>query len=190
VCCANCGLVNVIIRAVDHHLSDFDSNDWPSQARHPAVGLFQDSVALHIYGDTHLTTLTQYGVSQQRDSAWSFCTPAIAVGWQRWWLPDSVSMPHRNGRSHGLTNAGLYRDTFGNLVYMHAVGNPEKSSASNPCLCAHQKGSDFGYLVFDQQRETVDIHACRLLIDVDSNEENQQFQGWPVKLDARSSKRV
>ena len=73
--------------------ADLDSGGWPQTPRNRAIDILRESKALHINGDQHLTTLSQYGVDKQRDSMWSFCTPAIAAGYPRWWRPDEVGMP-------------------------------------------------------------------------------------------------
>ena len=57
---------------------DLDSGAWPQTPRNNAINILRPAMPLHINGDQHLTTLTQYGVEKQRDSFWSFCTPAIA----------------------------------------------------------------------------------------------------------------
>jgi phosphodiesterase/alkaline phosphatase D-like protein len=74
--------------------ADLDSGAWPQTPRNNAIDIIRKSMALHINGDQHLTTLSQYGVGEQRDSNWAFCTPAIAAGYPRSWLPDEVGMPH------------------------------------------------------------------------------------------------
>ncbi len=165
-------------------LGDLDSGAWPQTARNRAVDLIRKSKALHISGDQHLTTLSQYGVRQQRDSNWSFCTPAISAGYPRWWRPDEENMPHTNRPMHDLPNTGEYVDGFGNLVYIYAVGNPIVPKSSNRYERAHQKGSGFGYVLLDPETQTYEIHSYRFLVDVtDGNPENE-FPGWPVTLHA------
>ncbi len=80
--------------AATHHGSydgylkaDLDSGGWPQTPRNRAVSILRKSMALHVNGDQHLGTLVQYGVEKQRDANWSFCTPAIAVGYPRWVAP-------------------------------------------------------------------------------------------------------
>ena len=61
--------------------ADLDSGGWPQTARNRAIDTVRSSMALHICGDQHLATLSQYGVHQQRDSNWCYCTPAISAGY-------------------------------------------------------------------------------------------------------------
>ena len=161
---------------------DFDSSGWPATARNRAIDIMRQSKALHICGDTHLGSLSQYGVHQQRDSNWAFCTPAIAAGWPRWWRPDDMNLSHTNRPSHGLSQTGEYLDSFGNKIYVYAVGNPEVGKSDNRYIQAHEKGSGFGFVTFDCTAKTYTIQAYRFLVDVSQVNANQQFPGWPVVI--------
>lgn len=162
--------------------ADLDAGGWPQTPRDRAVRIIRKSKALHINGDQHLTTLCQYGADEQRDSNWSFCTPAIAVGYPRWWRPDEIGMPHEKRPAHDLPNTGEFIDGFGNNVYVYAVGNPEVGTAKNRYDKAHQKGSGFGLVTIDTVAKTYQIESFRFLVDpTDGNPENQ-FPGWPVTI--------
>ncbi|MEC9092278.1 MAG: alkaline phosphatase D family protein, partial [Planctomycetota bacterium] len=162
--------------------ADLDSGGWPQTPRNRAIEILREAAPLHINGDQHLTTLVQYGVDRQRDGNWSFCTPAIAVGYPRWWRPDEIGMKHDNRPGHNQDNTGEYLDGFGNKVYVYAVGNPVVATEKNRYRRAHQKGSGFGFVTVDTQKKTYTIDSFRFLIDAtDENPENQ-FPGWPVTL--------
>ncbi|MCA9133423.1 MAG: alkaline phosphatase D family protein, partial [Planctomycetales bacterium] len=105
--------------------ADLDCGGWPQTARNRTVRLIREGMPLHINGDQHVTTLVQYGSDSQRDSCWSFCPPAIAVSYPRWWRPDELGMPHKNRPAHNLPNTGEFVDGLGNKVYVYAVGNPQ-----------------------------------------------------------------
>jgi alkaline phosphatase D len=47
---------------------------------------------------------------------WSFCTPALAAGYPRWWRPHDVGMPHAKRPKHSLANIGEFLDGFGSKV--------------------------------------------------------------------------
>ncbi|QEG01825.1 PhoD-like phosphatase [Stieleria maiorica] len=163
-------------------VADLDCGGWPQTERNAAIRIATAAKPLHINGDQHLTSLVQYGVDQQRDGFWSFCTPAIAVGYPRWWRADEVGMQHTNRPKHGLPHTGQYLDGLGNRVYVYAVGNPEVATKKNRYEKAHQKGSGFGYVVIDPKSQTYTIHSYRFLIDpLDGNPDNQ-FPGWPVTI--------
>jgi len=167
---------------------DLDSGAWPQTARDRAIDILRPSMALHINGDQHLTTLAQYGTAHQRDANWSFCTPAISAGYPRWWLPDDVGMPHANRPRHGHAHTGEFLDGFGNKVYVYAVGNPDVGKAPNRYDKAHQKGSGFGFVTFDTKAKTYHVESFRFLIDpLDGNPTNQ-FPGWPMTIQQQENR--
>jgi len=163
--------------------ADLDSGGWPQTPRNRAIEILRPSMALHINGDQHLTSLTQYGVEKQRDSNWSFCTPAIAVGYPRWWRPDELEMPHENRPQHGLPNTGEYVDGLGNKVFVYAIGNPEVDTKKSRYEKAHQKGSGFGFVTIDTEKKTYQIESFRFLIDASDGKASNQFPGWPVTIE-------
>lgn len=169
--------------AYDGYLkADLDSGGWPQTPRNNAIRILREGMPLHINGDQHLSSLVQYGVDQQRDSCWSFCTPAIAAGYPRWWRPDEMGMPHQRRPKHGLPNTGEFLDGFGNKIYVYAVGNPEVGRDKNRYRKAHEKGSGLGFVTIDTQAKTYHVEAFRFLIDAtDGNPENQ-FPGWPLTI--------
>lgn len=167
---------------------DFDGSGWPATARNKAVELMRPAMPLHICGDTHLGTVCQYGVDEQRDSNWVFCTPAISVGWQRWWQPDLMGMSHTNRPSHGLSDTGEFLDSFGNKVYVWAVANPEEEKSSNRYVRAHEKASGFGFVTFDTEALTYKLDAYRFLVDVTDGHKLNQFPGWPLTIHQSENK--
>lgn len=167
---------------------DFDSSGFPASARNKAIDIMRPSMALHICGDTHLGSLTQYGVNQQRDSNWAFCTPAISAGWPRWWLPDVAKIPYQNRPAHELAQTGEYLDTFGNKMYIYAVGNPEVGRSENRYVHAHEKGSGFGFITFDTEKLTYTLDAYKFLVDVTDGKTSNQFPGWPVTIHQKENR--
>lgn len=166
---------------------DLDSGAWPQTPRNNAINILRPAMPLHINGDQHLTTLTQYGVEKQRDSFWSFCTPAIAAGYPRWWLPDEVGMPHENRPEHGFANTGEFTDGFGNFAYVYAVGNPEVGTKKNRYELAHQKGSGFGMVTIDTEAKTYFLESFRFSVDATDGNPDNQFPGWPVTIKQREN---
>ncbi len=168
--------------------ADLDSGGWPQTPRNRAIEILRSSMALHINGDQHLTTLCQYGVDKQRDSNWSFCTPAIAAGYPRWWRPDELGMPHEHRPKHGLANTGEYVEGLGNKAYVYAVGNPVVGKAPNRYEKAHEKGSGFGFVTFDTVKKTYRIESFRFLIDATDGKATNQFPGWPVTIHQKENR--
>jgi alkaline phosphatase D len=185
----------VFINAATHHggedgylKADLDSGGWPQTPRNRAIEILRPSMALHINGDQHLTTLAQYGVDKQRDSNWSFCTPAIAAGYPRWWRPDEMKMPHTNRPKHGHDDTGEYLDGLGNKAYIYAVGNPQVGKAPNRYDKAHEKASGFGFITFDTEKKTYFIESFRFLIDATDGKPTNQFPGWPVTIHQKENR--
>lgn len=168
--------------------ADLDSSGWPQTPRNNAIRIMNQGMPLHINGDQHLTTLVQYGVDAQRDSCWSFCTPAIAAGYPRWWRPDEVNMPHVNRPDHGLQNTGEYLDGFGNKVYVYAVGNPVVGTSKNRYQKAHEKGSGFGMVTIDCVAKTYGIESFKFLVDATDGKLGNQFPGWPVTIHQKENR--
>jgi phosphodiesterase/alkaline phosphatase D-like protein len=168
--------------------ADLDSGAWPQTARNRAIDIIRESMALHINGDQHLASICQYGVAEQRDSNWSFCTPAIGAGYPRWWRPDEVGMPHQNRPQHDLAHTGEYLDGFGNKVYVYATGNPEVATKRLRYERAHQKGSGFGFVTIDTEERTYTLDAFRFNVDPTDGNLNNQFPGWPITLEQAENK--
>ncbi len=162
--------------------ADLDCGGWPQTARNRALEIIGEAVPLHINGDQHLASMVQYGIKKQRDSFWSFCTPAISAGYPRWWRPEEVGMKGKNRPKHGVEFTGEYKDGLGNLMYMYAVGNPEVASEKNRYKRAHQKGSGFGFVTVDTKKKTYLIDSFRFLIDAKDGKAGNQFPGWPLTL--------
>ena len=168
--------------------ADLDSGAWPQTARNRAIRIIRESMALHINGDQHLSSLSQYGADKQRDSNWAFCTPAIAAGYPRWWRPDELGMAHQNRPNHGLENTGEFLDGLGNFTYVYAVGNPIVPTAKNRYEKAHQKGSGFGLVTVDTKAKTYFVEAFRFSVDAKVDNPENQFPGWPVLIHQQENK--
>ncbi|MFK7736903.1 MAG: alkaline phosphatase D family protein [Pirellulaceae bacterium] len=162
--------------------ADLDCGGWPQTARNRAVQLLNEGMPLHINGDQHLASLVQYGVETQRDGCWSFCTPAIAAGYPRWWRADEVGMPHENRPAHGLEHTGEYEDGLGNKAYVYAVGNPVVGKDRNRYKRAHEKASGFGFVTIDTEARTYHLDAFRFLVDAKNPQPGDQFPGWPLTI--------
>ncbi|MGL6259423.1 alkaline phosphatase D family protein [Vibrio sp. WXL210] len=168
---------------IDRYMKyDFDGNGWPIQPKNKAVGIMRDCMALQIAGDTHLATLSQYGVEKQRDSNWCFAVPAIAAGWQRFWFPEQMGIPLENIPKHGLPHTGECLDSFGSFNYVYACANPDKPKGRNRYVRAQQKGSGFGVINFDTQALTYTVTAYKFLADVTDPTADNIYDGWPVTI--------
>jgi len=176
--------------AATHHSSDkefligdLDSGGWPKQKRDKALNIIRKAFAYHICGDTHLTSIVQYGINSQRDAGWAFCTPAISVGYERRFLPDTLGYPVVNRPSHNLPNTGEYTDFFKNYMYVYAVGNPVWNTAdANRYQVAQNRSSGFGITVFNQIERTIESVAIKFLPVASTIDSMKYFDGWPLKV--------
>ncbi len=162
--------------------ADLDSGGWPQSGRNRAIKLIRKCFPLHFSGDQHLTTLLQHGVDEQRDSNWSLCPPAIAVGYQRWWRADELGLEYHNRPSHGLPNTGEYIDPLGNKVYVYTLGNPEGSRDPNRYRQAHIKASGFSIVSIDRTKRTYTCESYRFLVDVTDDKKDDLFPGFPYTI--------
>jgi hypothetical protein len=158
---------------------DLDSGGWPKRGRDAALDLMRKAFAFHICGDQHLPLLLQYGIEGYRDAGWVFCTPAIAVGYQRYFQPDLLGWPVLDRPAHGHPNTGKYRSGLGNLNYVYAVGNPDKLNRhENRYKQADLKSSGYGIIRFNLATRDITSEAYRFLSKTEDGG-YLQFPGWP-----------
>ena len=164
---------------------DLDSGGWPKSGRDKAIRLMRKGAVFHINGDQHVPSLVQYGLNDYRDAGWSYCTPAIAVMYLRWFLPDELGRPVVDRPEHGYPNTGKYEDAFGNKNYVYAIGNPGKNTVDRDSRYSHAqiRSSGFGMVTFDKVTRNIHIDAWRFLADVENpNPVRDQFPGWPLTI--------
>lgn len=158
---------------------DLDSGGWPKRGRDEAIRSMRKAFAFHICGDQHLPLLIQYGIDNCRDAGWAFCTPAITVGYQRWFLPDRLQWPVVDRPAHGHPNTGCYKDGFGNMTYVYAVGNPDEINIhENRYKQADLRSSGFGIIRFNLNTRDITAEAYRFLSKT-ADGGCLQFPGWP-----------
>jgi hypothetical protein len=163
----------------DNYLkADLDSNGWPQTPRNAALKIMRKGFALHVNGDQHISSLVHQGVDEQRDSCWSFCTPAITVGYQRWWRADEMGIPFENRPDHNLPDTGEYIDCLGNKVYVYAIANPTGSKDENRYRMAQIKASGFGMVRIDPVNRTYRCRAYRFAYD----DMEDKFAGFDLTI--------
>ena len=138
------------------------------------------SFSFQIAGDQHIPSLIQYGIKDFRDSGWAFCTPAISVGYERRFVPDTLGVPVKNRPEHNLPNTGEYVDGFGNLNYVYAIGNPVEAERKKPrYILADEKASGYSLITFDRGNRTYTPDAWHFLTDASQDTPESHFSGWP-----------
>jgi hypothetical protein len=162
---------------------DLDSGGWPKSARDRAVSTLRKGFVFHIAGDQHVPSLVHYGIDQYRDAGWCYVTPAIAVGYSRWFRPDETGIPVRNRPDHGYPDTGEYRDAFGNFNYVYAIGNPPNfTPVGDRYELADIKSSGYGMVIFDRSKRTITMESWRFLADLTDPGKGDQHPGWPLTI--------
>jgi alkaline phosphatase D len=162
---------------------DMDSGGWPKKGRDQAINILRKGFVFHVAGDQHVPSITQYGIDNYRDAGWCYITPAISVGYSRWFRPDDSGVPVHNRPQHDFPNTGEYEDAFGNKNYVYAIGNPGNyKMVSNRYNLAQDKASGFGFLIYDQAQRKITMEAWHFKADVDSPGADDQFPGWPLTI--------
>lgn len=164
---------------------DLDSGGWPKSGRDKAIRIMRQTAAFQVCGDQHVPSLVQYGLDEYQDANWCYCTPAIAVMYLRWFLPDELGYPVLDRPEHGYPNTGKYSDAFGNKNYVYAIGNPGKMTVDKDSRYNHAqiRASGFGFVTFDTSERTIKIDAWRFKADVENpNPVRDQFPGWPLTI--------
>jgi len=179
----------VLANAATHHgqplhflVADMDSNGWPQHGRREALDLIRRACALMLGGDQHLPTIIQHGIHQHHDAGFSFCVPAGATGYQRWWRPEEIDEMERTGPRHGdRPNTGQYADGFGNLLDVWAVANPpiERNWTSRLDM-GQKKSAGFGVVRVDKKKGTFTLEAWPVGVDPAPNA--AQYPGWPMSV--------
>lgn len=163
-------------------VADLDSNGWPQTGRNEALKALRRGFAFHYAGDQHLPSIVLHGVDAWGDAGYSFCVPSIAAGYPRSWRPDDEGRPVAN-RIDGLANTGDYRDGLGNLVTVHAVGNPARVNRKGILNTLHDKSSGYGLIRLNKTDRTITMECWRLIFDADHPQPSDQFPGWPKTID-------
>lgn len=170
-------------------LGDMDSGGWPQAGRNKAVDALRRGGVMLLAGDQHLPTLVRHGIEKPGDGIVSFVTPAGATGYQRWWRPEEVGIERMAGGRHDdRPNTGLYRDGFGNIIDVLAVGNPPPSfdNAESREAIGMMKSAGWGHVEVDKERGEVRVEAWRVRpgLNVEDANADDQFPGWPVTFTA------
>ena len=162
---------------------DLDSGGWPKTARDKAVDILRRGFVFHVAGDQHVPSIVQYGIDEFHDAGWCYVTPAIAVGYSRWFRPDELGIPVVNRPDHGYPNTGEYTDGFGNLNYVYAIGNPVNFTPDkNRFELAQIKSSGYGMVIFNSAQRTITMESWRFLADLKNPQKADQHPGWPLTI--------
>lgn len=156
---------------------DFDTNGWPQTGRNKALSVIRKSYSCMVAGDQHLGTVLQHGVENWGDAGYSFCTPAIANLWLRWWQPQEAG---KNRAKNSPNYTGDFLDGFHNKMTVYA--------AANPTLPHNTKGgklstraAGFGIVRYNKPNRTITFECWGRNTDITAPNA-QQYNGWPITI--------
>ena len=165
-----CGGAHLHGRQSNRLHADLDSNGWPQHGRNTALRLIRDAGAVHIAGDQHLPTVIHHGIDEFDDGPWAFVVPAIVNNYySRWWWPENEKPGEKSNDK--LPWTGHYLDGFKNKINVQAYANPDSES----------NGAGFGFIRFNTVANEVTFECWPRNIDL-TEDDVQQFHGWPVKI--------
>ena len=158
-------------------IADFDSNGWPQAGRNKALEVIRKSYSAMIGGDQHLASIVQHGVDDWGDAGYSFCVPAIANYWMRWWDPKNRG---KNGVKNAPGYTGEYLDGFQNKITVEAVANPSAEEIKGgPKLSTRMAG--FGIIKYNKPNRTITFECWPRNVDITSPTA-KQYPGWPMTI--------
>ena len=130
-----------------------------------------------IAGDQHLGTLIKHGINDWNDAGYSFCTPAIANYWLRWWDPKK---PGNNKDKNAPYYTGEFLDGFKNKITVEAVANPSAEEIKEGGKLS-TRVAGFGVIKYNKPNRTITFECWPRNIDV-TNPNHKQYDGWPITI--------
>ena len=160
----------------DRPVSDFDSDGWPQTGRKKAVSAIRKAFAMHISGDQHLGSTSQYGVDDWRDASYTLCVPSISNYWPRRWYP---SVPGKNRKPGSPKYTGDFLDGFGNKMTVYAVSNPVYTGKKPSNL--YDRAAGYGIVRFHRDTRNIDIQ-CWPRFEDPTAPDAKEYAGWPITI--------
>lgn len=161
---------------------DFDSNGWPQSRRNRALSVIRKSFSCMVAGDQHLGSMIQHGIDEWGDAGYSFCTPAIANYWLRWWDPKE---PGKNREKNSPTYTGDFLDGFQNKITVKAIANPTLPEIEKGGKLS-TRVAGFGVVKFDKQNRKITFDCWPRNTDI-TDPESKQYTGWPITISQRDN---
>lgn len=155
--------------------ADLDSNGWPQTGRNKALDKIRRCFAVHLAGDQHVATIFHHGIDDWEDACYSFCMPAVANLYPRWWAPET---PGENRQPGMPEYTGRHLDGFGNRVTCWAVANPPEDITQGDKLTVRAAG--FGIVRFNKPAREITLECWPRNVDVANPA--AQYPGWPKTI--------
>lgn len=158
-------------------IADFDTNGWPQSGRNRALAIIRKSFSPMVAGDQHLGTVIQHGIDDWGDAGYSFCVPAIANYWLRWWDPK---VPGKNKAKNAPYYTGDFFDGFKNKITVKAVGNPSLEEIKQGGKLS-TRVAGFGVIKYNKPNRTITFECWPRNVDI-TNPASKQYEGWPITI--------
>ncbi|MAY73562.1 MAG: hypothetical protein CMJ31_02350 [Phycisphaerae bacterium] len=184
-----CGAVHLHGKFENRLLADLDCNGWPQTARNRALRAIRRAGAVHLAGDQHLATVVQHGIDEYRDGPFAYIGPAVVnTYYQRWWWPLDEQPGNDPIEDAPLPWTGDYLDGLGNMITMHAYGNPmpiarEVRRDPTTDMTPGRYGDGLGLVRFNKIDDTITFEAWPRWTDP-TDPTAKQLTGWPITIDA------
>ncbi|WP_235835903.1 alkaline phosphatase D family protein [Cognatitamlana onchidii] len=157
--------------------ADFDSNGWPQSGRNRALAVIRKSFSPMIAGDQHLGSFIKHGVDDWDDAGYSFCTPAIANYWLRWWDPKK---PGKNRGKNNPFYTGEFLDGFQNKITVYAVANPSSEEIDEGGKLS-TRVAGYGVINYNKSNRTITFNCWPRNVDI-TRKDSKQYPGWPITI--------
>ncbi|WP_299710778.1 alkaline phosphatase D family protein [uncultured Tenacibaculum sp.] len=158
-------------------LADFDTNAWPQTGRNKALSVIRKSFSVMVAGDQHLGSVVKHGVDDFGDAGYSFCTPAIANFWLRWWDPKKAGA---NQEKNAPKYTGDFLDGFQNKMTVKAVGNPTLPEIKEGGKLS-TRAAGYGIVRYHKKTRTITFECWGRNVNI-TDAKSKQYPGWPITI--------
>ncbi|WP_299839984.1 alkaline phosphatase D family protein [uncultured Tenacibaculum sp.] len=158
-------------------LADFDTNAWPQTGRNKALSVIRKSFSVMVAGDQHLGSVVKHGVDDFGDAGYSFCTPAIANFWLRWWDPKTAGA---NQEKNAPKYTGDFLDGFQNKMTVKAVGNPTLPEIKEGGKLS-TRAAGYGIVRYHKKTRNITFECWGRNVNV-TDAKSKQYPGWPITI--------
>ena len=161
----------------DKFRKDVDSNASNPEGKNKALREIRKGFAFHIAGDTHLGSITHYGVDDFNDAGYAFCVPSIANFYPRRWYPPTQG---KNRKPGSPKYTGEFTDLYGNKMTVYAASNPVLSGHKPTELYNCAPG--YGIIKFNKSDRKITME-CWPRWEDPTKQDAKQYLGWPKTID-------
>ena len=158
-------------------LADFDTNAWPQTGRNKALSVIRKSFSVMVAGDQHLGSVVKHGVDDFGDAGYSFCTPAIANFWLRWWDPKKAGA---NQEKNAPKYTGDFLDGFQNKMTVKAVGNPTLPEIKEGGKLS-TRAAGYGIVRYHKKNRAITFECWGRNVNI-IDAKSKQYPGWPITI--------